>query len=127
MPIYKECQRIGESITGLCKKVTLKYSTDHWTINRWDGNGFITPSDQTKYIPEFGVRTMKVVAAVGSSAVVQYNLAGEKNEVVSESTIVPFECNIIDTFQALQNNIERVTTVWLAESSSTFTELVLGS
>ena len=127
MPIYRECQKIGSSLTGVCQKVGIRYNINHWEVNKWDGNGWVDLSDGTRYVPDFSVRTMKVIGAVGESAIVHYNLAGYSGNVVSEATVTPFETGIIETFSNLQVYVERVTMVYLTGSSSTFTQLSLGS
>jgi hypothetical protein len=126
MPTFRESQRIGKSITGVAQQVTLKYNTDHWELNKWDGDGFVTLADQTTFVPEFSIRTMRVVGTVGQSAVVKFSLAGYSDSVVSESIVATYETGIIDTFATLQEYIRRVTMVYLG-SPSTFTELALGS
>jgi len=127
MSIYRESQRIGQSLIGICQKVTLRYNTDHWEVNKWDGVGWIDLTDTAKYVPEFSVRTLKIVGTVGSSAVVEYDLAGYSNNVVKEDTVTIYEKNIIDTFATLQVYVERVTAVYLVGSSTTATQICLGS
>jgi hypothetical protein len=127
MPVYLESQRRGESITGGAQKVSIQYDTDHWEINNWDGNGWITPADQAVFIPEFAVRIVRAYNTEDDSSLIECSLAGHSENVVSFATVVKFENRTIDRYQNNLTYIERVTAVYLTGSASTFTSLSLST
>lgn len=119
MPIYLESQRRGESILGGAKKVSIQYDTDHWEINNWDGNGWITPGDQTWFIPEFAVRIVRAYDTAEDYALIECCLAGHSENVVNQSTVVKYETRVIDRYANYVNYIERITAIYLAGLATT--------
>jgi hypothetical protein len=114
---------LGEGI-----QVALRYSGGHWQENKWDGNGWQTLSNEDYYEPEIPVRGVVAINSTNLTAVVQFDLVGYGSVTVDRwNDNVSYQTGVINTLNAGQQYSKRITRVYLAGSSSSFTEIYLSA
>jgi hypothetical protein len=125
-------------ISGERGQVALRYSGATWQFNLWDNVGWQTCPDQASWVPPILVRGVvmhRVVSEVTyTDAVIEYNSYSYGVGTVSErdfgynGTVYPMYQSKISNLLTTRNRwVISPSRIWLAGSTSTFTEIYLSA
>lgn len=115
-------------------QISIRYNVSAWQYNLWDNTGWHNCSDQTSYVPPIPIRAILMIRTGQIEATIEYDSPGYGEAVrnttgwgYNGSASPAYQTKIINTLPTQVQWVKCPTKIWLAGSSSNFTELYMSA